>query len=268
MMVHHRRADVCVCSVISRSYVPFADVLARSIREHHADAVDVLICVVDGLPEHAPEGCIAVDNPRAARTRRPRGHVLPLHPPAARDRQQGADAAGGAASRLRAGGVPGRRHARARTARRLLDADAPEVLFTPHLLEPLDDEPTPPGETPEWRELNFLRCGVINGAVISVAPGARSTAFLDWLTSRLRTTCQLDLEHGLHFDQTWLDLAYGMFGGLELLRDVAYNVAYWNLPERPVTRAGDGSWLVRGEQQLRLYHFSGYDPRTPQLPTR
>ena len=52
-------ARACIVTTISRSYVPFAKVLADSVREHHPD-LDVLVCIVDDTVEHVPDGCIAV----------------------------------------------------------------------------------------------------------------------------------------------------------------------------------------------------------------
>jgi hypothetical protein len=68
-------------------------------------------------------------------------------------------------------------------------------------------------------------------------------------------------ERGYFVDQRWMDLTPGLIVGLEVLRDPGYNVAYWNLPSREVTR-GNGGYLVNG-RPLRFFHFSGYDPDRP-----
>jgi hypothetical protein len=37
---------------------------------------------------------------------------------------------------------------------------------------------------------------------------------------------------GMHVDQNWVNFAPGMQDGVFILRDPAYNIAYWNLHER------------------------------------
>ena len=51
-----------------------------------------------------------------------------------------------------------------------------------------------------------------------------------------------------------------------VFRDPAYNVAYWNLPERVVRIDGDAV-LVDGNPG-RLFHFSGFDPDDAHAVTR
>jgi glycosyltransferase involved in cell wall biosynthesis/SAM-dependent methyltransferase len=49
-----------------------------------------------------------------------------------------------------------------------------------------------------------------------------------------------------------------------LLRDPGFNVAYWNLATRPVSER-DGTWYVKGDVPLKLFHFSGFDAAKPHL---
>ena len=58
----------------------------------------------------------------------------------------------------------------------------------------------------------------------------------------------------------------GFYARAHVLRDPAFNVAHWNLPERSIA-IRDGAVLVDG-RPCRLFRFSGYDPDAPQAPTR
>jgi hypothetical protein len=69
----------------------------------------------------------------------------------------------------------------------------------------------------------------------------------------------IDFAAGLHTDQRWLDLAPAMFPDVSIQRGAGYNVAYWNIAHRTLSRGADGNMLVNGEP-LRFFHFSGYDP--------
>src|SRR3954468_2636134 len=58
-----------------------------------------------------------------------------------------------------------------------------------------------------------------------------------------------------------MDFMPGLVPSFHVLRDPGYNVAYWNLPTRRLTRDGDG-YTVDG-RPLRFFHYSGFDPAQP-----
>jgi hypothetical protein len=256
----------CIVTTISRSYVPFAVVLVDSIREHHPE-LDVLVCIVDDAVEHVPDCCIGVsvqellvdrglEDMLTRYTRQPlvvaaKAPMLELALRRGYERAVFLDV-----DMLVTGPLS-----------HLLALDAADILLTPHMLTPTCPETSTPAATAEWRELNIIRCGVFNGGCLSVGAGPNADAFLEWFTARLRTHCLHDVEHGLHYDQTWLDLVPGMFDGVGVLRDPGCNVAYWNLPERPVRALVDGNWSAAGAP-LSLFHFSGFDPRRPEQPSK
>lgn len=258
----------CICTVVTRSHVPFARVLVDSIRAHHGeDDLDVLVCVIDGTIVDAPPGSTGIDATEVLRTSELRAL------PGRYSRQPLVVAA--KAPLLAAALARGYQRAV------FLDADmlalAPldpvlepaggAIVLTPHVLAPLDPGAYLTGDSGREFERILLLSGVFNGGVVAVDSGANAAAFLSWWTDRLLTHCRHDVTNGLHYDQTWLDVVPGMFDGVELLRDASINVAYWNLPERPVTRTADGTWMASGEP-MRLFHFSGFDPRDPHVPSR
>jgi hypothetical protein len=77
----------------------------------------------------------------------------------------------------------------------------------------------------------------------------------------------VDLSAGIFVDQGWLDLAPGYFEGVQVLRDLGINVAYWNLNERPLAKTPEGRLLV-GDSPLTCYHFSSFNPSSPQCLSR
>ena len=136
----------------------------------------------------------------------------------------------------------------------LLDQGAAAVV-TPHLTAPLDD-----GRHPS--ELEIMRAGSFNLGFLAIAGLPAADAFIAWWQSKLEFGAVSDPARGLFTDQKWVDLAPGMFGDFAILRDAGYNLAYWNLPHRPVTRQGE-AWLAGG-RPLRFFHFSGFDPVNPK----
>lgn len=137
---------------------------------------------------------------------------------------------------------------------RMLGEGATAVV-TPHLTAPLDDGLCP-------GELDIMQSGCYNLGFLALNSLPASDAFIEWWEHKLEYGAIVDKARGLFTDQKWIDLAPGMFGGFAILRDPGYNLAYWNLPHRPVTKV-DGAWFAGG-QPLRFFHFSGFDPLNPQ----
>ncbi len=129
-------------------------------------------------------------------------------------------------------------------------------VLTPHLTSPLPRDGRKPSEE------DIMIAGSYNLGFISLGAGGEIAGpLLDWWSERLENECLIDPANGLFVDQRWIDLVPGMWPGISILRDPAYNVAYWNLPYRRLEIDGDG-YRVDGEP-LRFFHFSGYDPRRP-----
>lgn len=143
----------------------------------------------------------------------------------------------------------------------LIDAlDTHDLVLSPHHLAPLA------GSDRVERERTILRAGAFNGGLYGVADQPDARAFLAWWRERLRLHSVHDVDRGLHHDQRWLDLTPGFVARLGIVRDPGINVAYWNLPERPLALR-DGV-LTAAESRLRLFHFSGFDPRDPERLSR
>jgi glycosyltransferase involved in cell wall biosynthesis len=134
-------------------------------------------------------------------------------------------------------------------------ARAHGLVLTPHLTEPLP----PDGKRPDDRDL--MLSGIYNLGFLALSAEAAGT-FLPWWRQRLRRDCLNDTARGLFVDQRWIDFAPSLFEPA-ILKDPGYNVAYWNLAHRVLTR-DDDRILVNG-RPLRFFHFSGFSPRTPHL---
>ncbi len=130
------------------------------------------------------------------------------------------------------------------------------IALVPHITRPLPED----GQSPD--ELTFLLTGTYNLGFIGVARSPAADELLAWWWDRLRERCVVRPEVGLFVDQRWVDLVPGLFPGTTVLRDPGLDVAYWNLHERRVTLAPEPR--VNGSP-LRFFHFSGFDPRRPEV---
>ena len=127
-----------------------------------------------------------------------------------------------------------------------------QIVLTPHLTGRLDD-----GRKPT--ELQILQSGSYNLGFIALRRTDETRRFVDWWQGKLERDCVVDIPRGLFTDQKWIDLVPGMYGGVAIERDAGWNVAYWNLNHRDVTRDADGLTRVDG-RPLLFFHFSGFAP--------
>ena len=95
------------------------------------------------------------------------------------------------------------------------------------------------------------------------ATPTRHAGCWDWWSTRLRTDSYVDVGNGFFTDQRFIDFVPGLFEPY-LVKDPSWNVAYWNLATRPLTRGDDGGVLVSG-RPLTFVHLSGYSPALPHL---
>ena len=130
-----------------------------------------------------------------------------------------------------------------------------DILLIPHLLAPVTDAKTP-------SELDIRRAGAYNLGFCAVKESPNTRQFLRWWQQKLERNCVVDLANGIFVDQGWIDLVPGLFENVRILRHPGYNVAYWNLAQRPIGKDAKGNYLV-GNKPLIFFHFSGLDPYKP-----
>lgn len=127
-----------------------------------------------------------------------------------------------------------------------------DVVLTPHLLHP---EATAAGILDN--EIGTLKYGIYNLGFLGVAGTAEGHRFAEWWAARLHDHCVDDLPGGLFTDQRWCDHVPVFFPGTHVLRDPGYNVASWNLAQRPLTVGLDGVVRAAGVP-LRFFHFTKF----------
>jgi glycosyltransferase involved in cell wall biosynthesis/2-polyprenyl-3-methyl-5-hydroxy-6-metoxy-1,4-benzoquinol methylase len=139
-------------------------------------------------------------------------------------------------------------------------ARAHTVVLTPHNTVPLPDD----GERPT--QVDILLAGVYNLGYVSLGAGQETDTLLRWWRERLLSDCRVDPFNGYFVDQRWFDLAPGLVSDCAIVREPQYNLAYWNLHNRRLEHNGT-SYTVDGEA-LAFFHFSGYDPKRPDVLSR
>lgn len=129
------------------------------------------------------------------------------------------------------------------------------IVLTPHVLEPMPRDGLRPTEA------DIMASGVFNLGFIAVS--ATAEPFLVYWQQRLRTDAISAPSEQLFTDQRWVDNVPALFPHT-VVTDPGWNVAYWNVYQRPLRTGADGE-LRAGGQPLRFFHFSGYRPEKPWL---
>ncbi len=129
------------------------------------------------------------------------------------------------------------------------------MVGTPHLTGQLNDDKKP-------SELDILNCGSFNLGFIALGKHTNLLPFIKWWKRKLEFDCAVDIQRGIFVDQKWVDLVPGMFGGCYVLRHEGYNVAYWNLGHRKVTKKD--TVFFANNDPLVFFHFSGLNPKDPE----
>jgi glycosyltransferase involved in cell wall biosynthesis len=133
---------------------------------------------------------------------------------------------------------------------------AANIALTPHTLHGIPRDGLSPSD------YDIMSSGIFNLGFIAVKNSLQTYEFLTWWNERLTYDCISDVENNLFTDQRWIDFVPSYYS-FSVIRDYGYNVAYWNLHEREITKVESGYYVNRNP--LRFFHFSGYKPNKPWL---
>ncbi len=256
------QGGTAVFTIVAKNYLPYARVLMRSVAEHHPDWRRFVFLAdrIDGYFDRSGEDFeivlsseLPIPNPRWFHFKYTLVELSTALKPYAFEHlfdSRGCDRTVYLDPDVRIYSP----------LRRITEAlEAANIALTPHLTGPIED-----GKRPG--ELDILRAGAYNLGFLGARRSPETRAFLAWWQQRLYDHCVVDLPRGLFVDQKWIDLVPGMFEGVSIVRDAGYNVAYWNLAQRVISRSA-GGYTVAGSP-LSFFHFSGYDPSQPEKLSR
>ena len=100
--------------------------------------------------------------------------------------------------------------------------------------------------------------GVYDFGFAAIAGTDAGRAFADWWSDRLSGFCHDELRAERPADRSWGDVIPALFPGTYILHDEGYNVASWNLEDRPIHITPVGDITVHGAP-LRFINFAGLD---------
>jgi len=133
--------------------------------------------------------------------------------------------------------------------------------ITPHILSPIKDD----GLFLDEKQIN--NTGLYNLGFIGIKKSDESQRFINWWKERLYKYCYIRLFEGLFVDQIWVNFLPLFFEKTLIIRDLGYNVAYWNLHERFIGFKNN-RYNVNNETDLKFYHFSGFQLYSPNIVSK
>ncbi len=152
----------------------------------------------------------------------------------------------------------------------LARADHHDFVVTPHTLAP-PPHPERTWERPSLGDIAFA--GPLNSGLFALRATPEAQAFLHAWRDLVSGPGAFMLELGGQTEQNAFNWVTSFVDCVHVLRDAAYNVAYWNLHDRSLRFAGlddprrDDEWTVDG-RPLVAFHFSGYSLADPYTLSR
>jgi len=127
-------------------------------------------------------------------------------------------------------------------------------VLTPHHLNPLPRHAFP-------SEQLLVDYGVFNAGIFGLKKGVESGRFLDWWLQWMMDPRRVEQKRG--YDQIWMNYIPVYLKNVHILRNKAYNVAFWNLYERDLAiRRNNRVWC--GNEPLVSFHFSNFSEEHPE----
>ena len=143
----------------------------------------------------------------------------------------------------------------------LMDLEKHPIVLTPHYTRPHSNA------LPE-SDVGMMRFGSFNLGFFAITKSDEGLEFLRWWNDRCIRFCYFETQFGLSTDQKWVSIAPCFFPKLYVSFNLGYNVAFWNVQERNLSKLSDGKYLVNGVFPLIFFHFSSFDKVNPGRLTR
>lgn len=132
--------------------------------------------------------------------------------------------------------------------------DPDNAVVTPHILEPLPED----GKFPSNAAVSWT--GHISTDVVSFRNCPEVIKFLTWQDDIMKNNCKTT--NYTYLDQSWLNFLPFFVDNIKILRDPAYNIAYWNFKQRGLYLK-DTIWYTNNHHPMVCFQYSGLDLNCP-----
>lgn len=238
-------------TIVTENYYPLAKTLAESFKKHNS-LIQFHICMIDGENNDVISTAVLEKNKYADMRKRYDNMALicALKPYFAEYFLKNEDCSSIVyfdADMLIFNNID--------SLREILDEKNEEksIILTPHVLSPMTSS-----NKDMTKNINYLTYGVFNAGFFAVKNTVSGNNFISWWKDILFKYCKNDIKNGIFYDQSWLSLVPVYFNkSFYMLSNPGYNVAYWNIAERNITK--EGNKFFCNNILLVMYHFARFD---------
>lgn len=125
-----------------------------------------------------------------------------------------------------------------------------DIVITPHITTPYPEDSRHPNE------IDIMQAGSYNLGFIGLKNNSITLNFVMWWWRKLQHYSINMIEKGLFTDQKWIDLCPCFVEKVHILRDICYNIAYWNIHERNNFSKKNNTFYIE-DKPIVFFHFSG-----------
>lgn len=124
-------------------------------------------------------------------------------------------------------------------------------LLTPHILK-VEYNPI--------LNLNYQKFGFYNLGFFAFKSNDESKEILEWWWKQCESYSFDEAHQGVFTDQKWMSLGPLYFPGIKILKNIGFNVAWWNIYEREISINKGIFEVSNGKQKSNLifFHFSAF----------
>jgi glycosyltransferase involved in cell wall biosynthesis len=126
------------------------------------------------------------------------------------------------------------------------------AVLTPHISKLYDDQLSPSSR-------GILKSGAYNLGFCGLTHTSETIDFVDWWARETIIDCPQNADDGIFTDQRYCDLLPSVVEDTVILRDPAYNLAYWNVGAVQLSLEADIPHV--NSSPLVFFHFSGLDEK-------
>lgn len=132
-----------------------------------------------------------------------------------------------------------------------------KAIVVPHIISPIPFD----GQFPTMASIPAT--GHLNTDIVKWKKHPDIIKFLEWQNETHKNYCIQT--NTIFLDQTWLNCLPFFVDGVKILRHPGYNLAYFNLKERIVTKNKRGNKFLVNNQPLVCAQFSGFQKDSNKL---
>lgn len=135
--------------------------------------------------------------------------------------------------------------------------DSHPVLVTPHYFSPKENNDL-------IDDHSLMKFGQFNLGFFAANSSDQSKTFLNWWSDRCLSDGFINTQEGIFVDQKWVSIASIFFPYIYVDFHPGYNVAFWNIDDRVITKTIDNIYRVNKNHDLIFFHFSAVDKSNPR----